>query len=98
MEDRPARNNVGELIVRVATLELLVSDLIHIVRQIAPERLNEIECEARHDAVTQSSHDMPLGLEHQRFRLHQVLDGRARVLARKRFASILSRNRFAETD
>jgi hypothetical protein len=96
--DRPSRNNVGELIVRVATLELLVADLIQIVREVAPERVGRIEAEAKHDSVTQSAHDMPLGLEHQRFRLHQVLDGRSRALSRRRFSSRLASRRFAETD
>ena len=87
-----------ELVLRVATLELLVSDLTHIVRQLAPERLDAIATEAAADAAKQMCRDMEAGAEHQRFRLHQVLDDRARRLKSKRFSSALSRQRWEPTD
>jgi hypothetical protein len=87
-----------ELAQRVTTLELLVADLIHLVRQLAPGAVDALAAEAAHDVVNESHHALPEALEHQRFRLHQVLDARARNLARKRFSASLSAQRFSSTD
>jgi hypothetical protein len=87
-----------ELSVRVTTLELLVADLIHLLRQLAPEAVDVLAAEAAHDLEVQTHHLMPDKLEHQRYRLQQVLDARARNLSRKRFSSRLSAQRFSSTD
>ncbi|MFI4933149.1 MAG: hypothetical protein ACHP7N_00865 [Caulobacterales bacterium] len=94
----PAKFKQRELVVRVATLELLVADLIHLVRQLAPEAVEAVAAEAAHDLENQIGHGMPDGLEHQRFRLQQVLDSRARNLGRKRFSSRFATQRFSSTD
>jgi hypothetical protein len=87
-----------ELAQRVTTLELLVGDLIHLVRQLAPEAVDAVAAEAARDLEIQTHHAMPAALEHQRFRLQQVLDSRARNLSRKRFSSRLSTQKFSPTD
>jgi hypothetical protein len=87
-----------ELAQRVTTLELLVADLIHLVRQLAPEAVDALAAEAARDAVNQTHHAMPEALEHQRYRLQQVLESRARNLRRRRFSSRLSAQRFPSTD
>lgn len=94
----PAKLKQRELVVRVATLELLVADLLHLIRQVAPEAVEELAREAAHDLENQVAHDMPSDAEHQRFRLQQVLSGRARNLAKRRFSQRLSTQRFAPTD
>ena len=87
-----------ELVVRVATLELLVSDLLHVIRRLAPDAVDELAREAAVDRDKQMGRDMADGAEHQRFRLHQVLDERARRLKHKRFSAALSRQRCEATD
>jgi hypothetical protein len=87
-----------DLVTRVATLELLVADLLHLVRQIAPDEVNILAAEAARDLELQTARVMPCGAENQRFRLHQVLDGRARNLAKRRFSSRLSVQRCAPSD
>jgi hypothetical protein len=87
-----------ELVVRVATLELLVADLIHLLHQVAPHEVDAVTHEAAIDRDTQAARDMPAGAENQRFRLHQVLDQRARQLGQKRFSSRLSAGRHYPTD
>ncbi|MFI4976771.1 MAG: hypothetical protein ACHP84_19740 [Caulobacterales bacterium] len=87
-----------ELVVRVAVLELLVADLIHLLRQVAPAVVDELAAEAVTDRDGQFSHAMPAGLEHQRLRLHDVLEERARSLNHKRFSRRLSVQRFPSTD
>ena len=94
----PAKFKQRELVVRVATLELLVADLIHLVRQLAPEAVDELAREAAHDLENQKGHDMPTGAEHQRFRLQQVLSGRARSLGLRRFSRRLANPRHEPTD
>src|SRR5579863_6079663 len=94
----PAKLQRRELVVRVATLELLVADLIHLVRQLAPEALDELAGEAEHDLTLQTGRDMPAGAESQRFRLQQVLSGRARGLASRRYSRRLRAQRFSPTD
>jgi hypothetical protein len=87
-----------ELVVRVATLELLVADLLHVLRQVAPEIVDDLAGEAVTDRDGQMCRNMPDGAEHQRFRLHQVLDERARRLNHKRFSARLRRQRCEATD
>jgi hypothetical protein len=87
-----------ELVVRVATLELLVADLIHLLRQVAPDQVDILAREAVIDRDGQMARYMPADAENQRFRLHQVFEERARALARRRFSSALSKPRFEPTD
>ena len=94
----PGKLQHRELVVRVATLELLVADLIHLVRQVAPNAVDEIAAEAARDLENQKGHDMPCGAENQRFRLQQVLSGRARNLAQRRFSQRLATQRHEPTD
>ncbi|HKT53525.1 MAG TPA: hypothetical protein VJP88_03675 [Caulobacteraceae bacterium] len=84
--------------VRVATLELLVADLIHLVRQIAPHEVDGLAGEAVIDRDAQMARSMPADAEDQRFRLHQVFESRARQLSQRRFSSRLSATRHAPTD
>jgi hypothetical protein len=87
-----------ELVVRVATLELLVADLIHLVRQVSPQDVDILAREAGIDRDAQVARSMPADAEGQRFRLHQVLDSRARQLSQRRFSSRLSAARHPPTD
>ena len=87
-----------ELVVRVATLELLVADLIHIARQVAPQEVDILAREAAIDRDAQMARSMPADAETQRFRLHQVLESRARQLGQRRFSSRLSAARHPPTD
>jgi hypothetical protein len=87
-----------ELVVRVATLELLVADLLHALRQVAPGAIDALAAEAVLDRDGQMCRDMPDGSEHQRFRLHLVLDERARRLKHKRFSAKLRQQQFEATD
>jgi hypothetical protein len=85
MPVEPEQLKHRELVVRVATLELLVADLIHILRQVAPEKVDALAAEATRDEDIQFAHTMPAGAENQRFRLHQVFDERRRRLQHRRF-------------
>jgi hypothetical protein len=87
-----------ELAARVTTLELLVADLIHLLRRLDDKAVDALAAEAAHDLQNEINHALPEALEHQRFRLQQVLDSRARNLARRRFSPRLSTQRFAPTD
>jgi hypothetical protein len=73
-------------------------DLIHLVRQVAPEAVDCLAAEAARDVELQTARAMPCNAESQRFRLRQVLDSRARNLAKRRFSSRLSVQRHAPTD
>jgi|GEM_PF-2471742 len=75
-----------ELVVRVATLELLVADLIHLMRQVAPEQVDALLAEAAVDRDAQEAREMPAGAENQRYRLHQVFEERHRQLKHRRFS------------
>ncbi len=56
-----------ELVVRVATLELLVGDLIHLLRQVAPHAVEAVALEAVIDRDGQMSRTMPDDSESQSF-------------------------------
>jgi len=81
----PAQLKRRELVVRVATLELLVADLIHLMRKIAPAEVEALLAEAVVDRDAQMSHQMVGDAENQRYRLHQVFEERCRQLKHKRF-------------
>jgi hypothetical protein len=72
-----------DLIARVATLELVVADLIHLLWQVAPEAMDKLSCDARHDLeIGHTRISLPVG-DHQRDRLYTVLQTRQRMLKRK---------------
>lgn len=73
-----------DLAVRVATLELLVSDLLEIVARVAPGELKAMIEEAEADLITQDARLMPAGAEHLRDRLHAVFEARRQRLRRRR--------------
>ena len=72
-----------DLIARVATLELMVADLIHVLWDLDATAMDKLSCAAGHDLEIQHSRStLPVG-EHQRARLYTVLETRRRMLKRK---------------
>lgn len=72
-----------DLVARVATLELMVADLIHILWAVDPKGMEKLSSEASHDLEIQHNRiALPAG-EHQRARLYTVLETRRRMLKRK---------------
>jgi hypothetical protein len=72
-----------DLIARVATLELLVADLVHILWQVSPIAMNKLAGDAVHDLeIGHTRIALPVG-DHQRDRLYTVLQSRQRMLKRK---------------
>jgi hypothetical protein len=72
-----------DLVARVATLELLVADLVHALWRVDPEGMGKLAAEAAHDADIQYTRlSLPVP-DHQRERLHSVLETRRRMLKRK---------------
>jgi hypothetical protein len=74
-----------DLVARVATLELLVSDLIELLWRIEPEKMERLATEANRDLEIQNSRVLA-GAEHQRERLFTVLQERRRKLQNRRKA------------
>lgn len=73
-----------DLVARVATLELLVADLIHALWRVDPQGMSRLAGEASHDLEIQHTRiALPVG-EHQRERLYTVLETRRRMLMRKK--------------
>jgi hypothetical protein len=73
-----------DLVARVATLELLVADLIHALWRVDPQGMSRLASEASHDLEIQHTRiELPVG-EHQRERLYTVLETRRRMLMRKK--------------
>jgi hypothetical protein len=87
-----------ELVARVATLELLVADLLHLARQVDARAVDELAAQAAQDLLAQEAHPMPCDAEDQRFRLRQVMANRARNLASRRFSSRLAVQRCEPSD
>ena len=72
-----------EMIARVAALELVISDLIHVLWQVAPNAMNKLANDAVHDLELGNSRvSSPVG-EQQRDRLYAVLRSRQRMLRRR---------------
>jgi hypothetical protein len=72
-----------DLVARVASLELLVADLIHVLWQVAPQAMNKLANDAVHDLeIGHTRVALPVG-DHQRDRLYTVLRSRQRMLKRK---------------
>ncbi len=76
--------NKRELVARVATLELLVADLIEMLWRVDPQGMEDLSRTAAHDLEIQHAHFMPAGAEHQRERLFSVLRTRQSKLERGR--------------
>jgi hypothetical protein len=73
-----------DLIARVATLELLVSDLIDMLWRVDPKAMQQLAADADHDLQIQHNRTpLPAG-EHQRTRLFNVLQDRRRRLQHRR--------------
>lgn len=73
-----------DLVARVATLELLVADLIHALWRIDPVGMGKLAHEADHDLEIQHTRIALPVAEHQRERLYAVLETRRRMLTRKK--------------
>lgn len=81
--EQEVRTGRRDLIARVATLELLISDLIGILQKVAPEAMQRLAQDAARDVELQNSRTLPVA-EHQRDRLHTVLADRQRKLQPRR--------------
>ena len=81
--DPKIRTSKRDLIARVATLELLVSDLIGILHTVAPKAMQQLALDATRDMEIQNTRTLPVA-EHQRDRLHTVLEDRRRKLQLRR--------------
>jgi hypothetical protein len=75
-----------ELVARVATLELLVADLIDLLWRLDAPAMEKLAQEAGHDLTIQNSRTALPGGEHQRERLYGVLQDRRRRLQHRRGA------------
>ena len=73
-----------DLVARVATLELLVADLVHILWEVAPAAMNRLAADAARDLeIGHTKIALPVG-EHQRDRLYTVLQTRQRMLRHRK--------------
>lgn len=78
------RTSKHDLIARVATLELLVSDLIDLLWHVDPRAMEQLARDADHDLQIQHNRiPLPAG-EHQRTRLFNVLQDRKKRLQHRR--------------
>jgi hypothetical protein len=75
-----------DLIARVATLELLVSDLVDLLWRIDPQGMGRVAAEAAEDLTIHHNRTLNAA-EHQRERLQTVLSERKRKLQHRRRAS-----------
>jgi hypothetical protein len=80
-EDLPTSRR--DLVARVATLELLVSDLIDLLWRIDPQAMERLAGDAARDLEIQNSRVLAAA-EHQRERLFTVLQDRKRKLQHRR--------------
>ncbi|THD79268.1 MAG: hypothetical protein E7812_09335 [Phenylobacterium sp.] len=82
MEDIRTSNH--DLVARVATLELLIADLIDLLWAVDPQAMERLARDANQDlAIQHNRTPLPAG-EHQRMRLMAVLQDRSRKLAHRR--------------
>jgi hypothetical protein len=81
--EQEVRTSRRDLIARVATLELLISDLIGVLHRVDPDAMQQLAQDAARDMELQSSRTLQVA-EHQRDRLHTVLSDRQRKLQPKR--------------
>lgn len=73
-----------ELVARIATLELLVADLIELLWHVDSDGMEAMARDAVRDLDIQHTHFMPAGAENQRERLFGVLRDRSRRLSHRR--------------
>lgn len=78
------RTSRRDLVSRVATLELLVHDLVDLLWRVDPQAMERLEREAGHDLEIHDSRTALPGGEHQRERLYSVLKDRQRMLKPRR--------------
>jgi hypothetical protein len=76
-------NSRRDLVARVATLELLVSDLIDLLWRVDPQAMERLAGDAGRDLEIQNSRVLAAA-EHQRERLFTVLQDRKRKLQHRR--------------
>lgn len=78
------RTSNHDLVARVATLELLVADLIDLLWRLDPAAMERLAKDAEHDLEIQTNRTpLPAG-ENQRMRLFAVLQDRRRKLQHRR--------------
>ncbi|WP_297693400.1 hypothetical protein [Phenylobacterium sp.] len=78
------RTSKHDLVARVATLELLVADLVDLLWRIDPAAMDQLALEADKDLQIQHNRiPLPAG-ETQRLRLFSVLQDRKRKLQHRR--------------
>ncbi|MGA0607418.1 hypothetical protein ACO2Q0_15620 [Phenylobacterium sp. VNQ135] len=78
------RTSRRDLVARVATLELLVHDLVDLLWRVDPQAMEAVAREAAHDVEIHNSRSLLPGGEHQRERLYAVLKDRQRMLKPRR--------------
>jgi hypothetical protein len=78
------RTSQRDLVARVATLELLVSDLIDLLWRLDPDAMRKLALDASHDLDIQHSRTALPAAEHLRERLYSVLQDRKRRLQQPR--------------
>ena len=81
--EQEVRTSRRDLIARVATLELLVSDLIGILHRIDPAAMQQLAQDAARGTEIQNTRTLQVAA-HQRDRLHTVLSDRQRKLQPRR--------------
>lgn len=78
------RSTKHDLIARVATLELLVSDLVELLWQVNPAAMDRLARDADTDLMIQHNRTPLPAAEDQRARLYAVLADRKRRLQHRR--------------
>lgn len=78
------RTSKHDLVARVATLELLVADLIDLLWQVDPKAMDQLAHDAERDLNIHNTRLAVPGGEHQRTRLFNVLQDRRRKLQHRR--------------
>jgi len=81
--EQEVRTSRRDLIARVATLELLISDLIGVLQRVDPAAMQQLAQDAARDTEIQNTRTLQVA-EHQRDRLHTVLSDRQRKLQPRR--------------
>ena len=81
--EQEVRTSRRDLIARVATIELLNSDLIGVLQQVDPAAMQQLAQDAARDTEIQNTRTLQVA-EHQRDRLHTVLTDRQRKLQPRR--------------
>lgn len=82
------RTSRRDLVSRVATLELLVADLVDLLWRVDPKAMEKLAEDAGHDLEIQHNRVVLPAGEHQRERLFSVLKERKRMLGRRRTGAV----------